>query len=199
MTENSQLYNEYCYKKAICFDIIYVNKQNFTINENFLEKYLTLILKLKQVISGVGTPIFYMDTLFYNIEYITYICVGHGVSYFKYFLYDSYNWYGYKKFDKILVPPSNILLSVVKNNGWKEKNIIKINLPRWDKFNFNYFYKNNSLINNNSIFIMFTWRKLKRNKKVSIDYFKNIFNLINNLDLLLYLIILFCIIHFIIN
>ena len=187
MTENSQLYNEYCYKKAICFDIIYVNKQNFTINENFLEKYLTLILKLKQVISGVGTPIFYKDTLFYNIEYIIYICVGHGVSYFKYFLYDSYNWYGYKKFDKILVPPSNILLSVVKNHGWKEENIIKINLPRWDKYNFNYFYKNDSLINNNSIFIMFTWRKLKRNKKVSIDYFKNIFNLINNLDLSFYL------------
>ena len=126
MTENSQLYNEYCYKKTNCFDIIYVNKQNFTINGNFLEKYLTLILKLKQVISGVGTPIFYKDTLFYNIEYIIYICVGHGVSYFKYFLYDSYNWYGYKKFDKILVPPSNILLSVVKNHGWKEENIIKI-------------------------------------------------------------------------
>ena len=92
-------------------------------------------------------------------------------------------------FDKILVPPSNKLISVVKNHGWKDENIIKINLPRWDKFNFNYFYKNYSYINNNnnSIFIMFTWRKIKKNKKISIEYFKNIFNLVNNEKLYLYL------------
>ena len=181
------IYNEYCSNKNKCFDIIYINKNNYTIDGDFLEKYLTLLLKLKLVISGGGINIFYLDNLFYNIEYITYICVGHGVSFFKAFLYNSYDWYGYKIYDKILVPPSNKLISIVKMHGWKDENIIKINLPRWDKYNFNYINQNNSNINNNSIFIMFTWRKVKKGKKISIDYFKNIFNLINNADLNFYL------------
>jgi hypothetical protein len=71
-TEKIDIYNEYCYKKFKCFDIIYANKNNYTINGNFLEKYLTLILKLKQVISGGGINIFYKENLFYDIEYITY-------------------------------------------------------------------------------------------------------------------------------
>ena len=187
LTENMGIYNEFCYKKNKCMDIIYVNKNNYTINGNFLEKYLTLILKLKQVISGAGINIFYKDNLFYNIEYITYICVGHGVSFFKHFLYYPYNWYGYKTYDRILIPPSNKLISIVKNHGWKDENIIKINLPRWDKYNINYYYKNKSIINNNSIFLMFTWRKIKKGKNISIDYFKNIWNLINNAKLYHYL------------
>jgi hypothetical protein len=186
-TEKIDIYNEYCYKKFKCFDIIYANKNNYTINGNFLEKYLTLILKLKQVISGGGINIFYKENLFYDIEYITYICVGHGVSYFKHFLYNSYNWYGSRIYDKILLPPSDILISPAKMYGWKEENIIKINLPRWDKYNFNDFYQNNSNINNNSIFFMFTWRKIKKDKNISIHYFKNIFNLINNEELYFYL------------
>ena len=179
LTENMDIYNEYCYNKNKCFEIIYVNKNNYTINGNFIEKYLTLILKLKQVISGGGANIFYRENFFYNIEYITYICVGHGVSYFKHFLYNPYNWYGHKIYDKILLPPSNILISIAKKHGWKDENIIKINLPRWDKYNFNYYYYDKSNFNNNSILVMFTWRKIKKDKNISIDYFKNIINLIN--------------------
>ena len=123
------------------------------------------------------------SNLFYNIEYITYICVGHGVSFFKYFLYNTYNWYGCKTYDKILLPPSNRLISVAKIHGWKDKNIIKINLPRWDKYNFGSFSNNKFNLNNNSIFILFTWRKIKKNKQISSDYFKNILNLINNKNL----------------
>ena len=73
--------------------------------------------------------------MFFNIEYIIYICVGHGVSFFKYFLYKPNNCYGNNYFHKILIPPSKKLISVAINNGWKEENIIKINLPRWDKYN----------------------------------------------------------------
>ena len=60
-------------------------------------------------------------------------------------------------------------------------------MPRWDKYNINYYYKNKSIINNNSIFLMFTWRKIKKGKNISVDYFKNIWNLINNAKLYLYL------------
>ena len=56
----------------ILFDVI-------SINGEFLEKYLKIFLKLKATISGAN--IFSIDNLFYNIDYITYICLGHGITY----------------------------------------------------------------------------------------------------------------------
>ena len=118
--------------------------------------------------------------LFYNIDYIIFISLGHGVSYFKHFLYSNNSYYGNNRYNKILIPPSKILISVAKNYGWKEEDIIKINLPRWDKYN-NLDEKNEKNNNfNNSIFIMFTWREIENNRTISNDYFKNILNLINN-------------------
>jgi CDP-glycerol glycerophosphotransferase (TagB/SpsB family) len=181
LTEKIDIYNEYCNNKEKCLTIIYANIDNYTINGNFLEKHLTLLLKLKQVISEAGVSLDNINNIFYNIDYITYICVGHGVSFFKHFLYATNNWYGWKIFDKILSPPSTKLISIIKKYGWKDKNIIKINLPRWDKYNNQYLnYCDNCNIKNNSIFIMFTWRSFKKGKIISDDYFKNIINLINN-------------------
>ena len=182
ITEKEDLYEKYCFNKEKCLSIILLNSNDHLINGNFIEKYLTLILKLKQVISGGGIGISYIYNLFYNIEYIIYICVGHGVSFFKYFLYKPNNCYGNKLFHKILIPPSKKLISVAINNGWKEEDIIKINLPRWDKYNNLSLYLNDdsSLIKNNSIFVMFTWRQFKNKKYLSSYYFRNIFNLINN-------------------
>ena len=152
-----------------------------------MEKYLTIILKLKAVISGGGVNFNYIYNLFYIIEYITYISVGHGVSFFKYFLYADYSGYGHKVYNKILLPPSSQIISVAKKFGWKEKNIIKINLPRWDKYNSNKrrysTIETKKNLKNNSIFIMFTWREFKKNTKISSYYFKNIFRLIESHNL----------------
>ena len=184
ITEKYEIYQEYCNKKNKCLTILLVNKQNYTMNGDFIEKYLTLFLKLKKVISGGGIYFNYINNLFYNLEYITYICVGHGVSFFKHFLYDGFSCYGHKIYDKLLLPPSEKLISMALNYGWKNKNIIKINLPRWDNYNVinknNFLFKNNHTIRNNSIYIMFTWRDIKNNKNISTHYFKNILNLINN-------------------
>lgn len=188
MTENYEIYKEFCNQKIRCLTIISVNKENFIINGDFIEKYLTLFLQLKKVISGGGIYFNYINNnLFYNIEYISYICVGHGISFFKHFLYSDYSCYGHKVYDKIILPSSKKLIYIAKNYGWNDEDIIKINLPRWDK----YIFDNNSLIisnnyvqnKNNSIYIMFTWRDIKRNKNISKNYFKNIYNLLNN-DLL---------------
>ena len=135
ITENSNIYNKYCDKKYKCLTIIFVNKDNYIINGDFIEKYLTLFLKLKYVLSGGGINFNYINNIFFNIEYINYICVGHGVSFFKYFLYESFSCYGNNMYDKILIPPSEKLISVAKKHGWDDKNIIKLNLPRWDKYN----------------------------------------------------------------
>ena len=154
------------------------------INGDFLEKYLDLILKLKAVISGA--KIYSINNIFYNINYITYICLGHGISYLKEFLYKDY--YSNKIYNKILLPPSQKIISNAKKYGWNDDNIIKIGLPRWEFFTKN---ENNSTPfsinndkNNKSIFAMFSWRDLKKNQTLSKYYFKNILKLINNKSLI---------------
>ena len=121
-----------------------------------------------------------MDNLFYNIEYITYIFLGHGVSYFKQYLYENY--LSYNKFDLIVIPPAEKIISIAKKYGWKDENIIKICLPRWD--NYNILKKDFSTINKKlSIFLMFTWRLFKIGKTLSDFYLNNTFNLLNNKQL----------------
>ena len=182
ITENINIYKNYCDKINKCLTILPVTNEKNPLNGDFIEKYLTIFLKLKIVVSGRGTT--FNTNLFYNIEYITYICVGHGVCYFKDYLYSNYRIYGIKKNDKLLLPPSNKIINIAKKYGWKDKNIIKINLPRWDKYNNNnmssFNLKNREKINSNSIFIMFTWRDIINSKEISSFYFENITNLITN-------------------
>ena len=179
LTEKEEIYDKYCHQNNHCDLVIYANEKNYKINDEFLEKHFTLILKLKLVLSSVGVDINYINNLFYNIDYITYICIGHGVSYFKDYLYKQY--YGPQNFDKILIPNSDILTSQAIHYGWKDQDIIKFNLPRWEKYNIeNKSLNANSKVDSNSIFVMFTWRELKRRKKISYHYINNIINLLKN-------------------
>jgi hypothetical protein len=172
MTKREDIYKNFSnynltLKNKIIFDFLYING-------NFLEKYLDIFLKLKSTISGA--KIYSINNLFFNIEYITYICLGHGISYLKDFLYKDY--YSSNIYDMILLPNSSLIISQAKKYGWKDKNIIKIGLPRWDIFDYN-----NDKINpfqNKSIFIMFTWRDINKGHEISKYYLKNIINLINN-------------------
>ena len=181
ITEKKSIYNKYCNSTKKCLTILPVVKEFNPINGNFLEKYLTIFLKLKVVVSCRGTT--FNTEIFYNMEYITYIAICHGICYFKHFLYDSHRIYGHKRNDKILIPSSEYLLSIVKDHGWKNEDIIKLNLPRWEKFNDNQnqpFSDDEKGIKSRSIFIMFTWRDIKRSKKISNQYLQNILNLISN-------------------
>ena len=180
ITEDIKIYNEYCHKSDKCLTVLLINNKYKPINGDFLEKYLTIFLKLKLVLSGRGTT--FNTNIFYNIEYITYICIGHGVCFFKYYLYIDHRIYGIEKNDKLLLPPSSKIINLAKKYGWTDENIIKINLPRWDKYNnkIDYYQKNNTKINNNSIFVMFTWRDIIKSKHISSYYINNISNLIMN-------------------
>ena len=175
ITEKKDIYNKFCFKNNECQKIIPMDKENYILYGDFLEKYLLLILKLKAVISCKLKAVNFISILFYNLEYITYISIGHGICYFKEYLYSENRLYGKKMNDKILIPPSNKIISIAKKYGWEDENIIKYNLPRWDKYN-NY----NGNISNNSIFIMFTWRSLRKNKKISPYYLENIISLLTN-------------------
>ena len=184
LTESTKIYNQYCSNINKCQAVLLVNQLNYTINGDFLEKYLTLFLKLKQVISNSGIYLNFINNLFYDIDYITYISITHGVCYFKYFLYDTNRCYGINRIDKVIIPPSEKILSFALKYGWNSNDIIKLNLPKWDKYNErndsqNMMYSNN----NSSILIMFTWREVIRNKPISSYYFINIFKLIFNKEL----------------
>ena len=180
ITLNNDIYNKYCSDKKNCWTII---REEF-IDGDFLEKYLYLILKLKIAAAGSNFPSF--CHLFTDIEYITNIHVGHGVKFFKSFLYKNHT--SQKNYNKLVLAPSTKLISIAKKYGWKEKNIIKICLPKWDKYN-NILDKGK--IHEHSIFIFFTFRQFKngisliQNKKVGISkyYINNILNLLNNTKL----------------
>ena len=85
MTEKKNIYKEYCSQNSQCLLV----PKDININGDFLEKYIDLMLKLKAAISG--SIFFSIDPLFYNIDYITLINLGHGVKYFKSFLYQDYS------------------------------------------------------------------------------------------------------------
>ena len=153
--------------------IIFVDRDNATINGDFLESYITLFLRLKAVISSRDGV--FMSNLFYNIEYITYIFVGHGVSYFKYFLYGIYRYLNFNQFDKLVIPPCDKLIDVAKKYGFKDEDIIKMNLPRWDKYN--HIEEKND---NKTILMLFSWRALQKGQNVSTFYMDNITYILNN-------------------
>jgi len=173
LTMSPDIYELFCLNNEKCISeslIIYGIKK---INGDALEKLLELILKLKAVIAA--EKYYAIDNLFYNVDYITYIFLGHGVTYIKSYLYKDY--LSPKTYNKILLPPCNKFIKLALDAGWKNENIIKIGYPRWD-----YYATSNNIQNKNesSIFLMFTWRKLKNGKKLSDEYFNNLFKLLNS-------------------
>ena len=157
ITEKYDIKNEFSHNNKNSLTIIHLNKNDYFRFADFLEKYLTLILKTKAVVSCKESTFHPMSEFFYEAEYINYIAVGHGVCYFKDYLFGKNRIYGRAKNNKILVPPAHKLLHAAQQYGWLDENIIKVNLPRWDRFAD---VENNfpGRIVKNSILIMFTWR-----------------------------------------
>ena len=176
ITQKENIYKEYCINNSRCWTIL---KENF-IDGDFLEKYMNLILRLKVTVAGADFRA--INDLFFNIEYITNINVGHGVKFFKSFLYKNYT--SPMRYNKLVLAPSSKIISIAKKYGWKEENIIKICLPKWDKYKNKYNKKNREKF----IFIFFTWREINSNHSknkndivnLSKLYINNILLLINN-------------------
>lgn len=148
------------------------------IHGDFLEKYFSLFLRLKAVISGA--EFFSFKNLFYYIEYITFISLTHGLNFFKTYLFKSY--YGSNTYHKLVISPSEKIISLAIQSGWKDNDLIKICLPKWDKLD--RIKKKKSKKNSKSIFVFFTWRNWQKNishqEKLKSDYFKNMIELMNN-------------------
>ena len=143
---------------------------------------MELFLRLKVVVAAEKYDS--IDNLFYNIEYIKYIFLGHGVTYIKSYLYKDY--LHYKRFNKILLPPAKMFINLALRAGWKQENIIKIGYPKWDNYELHFTKTSSDEYNENNekaIFMMFTWRKLKRGKNASKLYYNNIYNILNNKEI----------------
>ena len=130
ITGNLDLYKEHCGEDQYCKKILLAPKELKPIYGDFLEKYISIFFTLKVLISG--RPNFNTD-LFYNMEYVTYVCVGHGICVFKDYLFNPERIYGIRRNDKIILPDSEILVDIVKKHGWKEEDIFRVNLLRWDR------------------------------------------------------------------
>ena len=183
ITEHKEIYKKYCKDKEICSKIIKLGK-DYHNYADFFEKHLTLVLKLKAVVSCKESYFHLISYLFYNLEYITYIAVTHGVCYFKRYLFAKKRIYGNMRNNKIVIPPSNLLIEQAREYGWRNEDIIKINLPKWDKYNEEYQLKNKDKfkIDENSILVMFTWRGSKKNFNADISpfYHENISRILEN-------------------
>jgi CDP-glycerol glycerophosphotransferase (TagB/SpsB family) len=186
ITEHDEIFEKYCKNEEICSKIIKLG-EDYDNYADFFEKHLTLVLKLKAVVSCKESGFHFASYLFYRLEYITYIAVTHGVCYFKDYLFEKRRIYGKMRNNKIVIPPSNLLIEQARKYGWRNEDIIKINLPRWDKYNEEYQLKNKDefTINSNSILVMFTWRYNKEsfNGDVSPFYHENITRILES-DLL---------------
>jgi CDP-glycerol glycerophosphotransferase (TagB/SpsB family) len=82
----------------------------------------------------------------------------------------------------LVISTSGKIIFLAKKYGWKDINLIKICLPKWDKFDN---IKNKQIKRKNrSIFIFFTWRQWKKNineeVKLKSQYFQKIVELMND-------------------
>jgi CDP-glycerol glycerophosphotransferase (TagB/SpsB family) len=176
------IFKQFCSNNNECLRDLQVIYGIRIINGDVLEKYLELFLKTKAVIAAEKYN--GIDNLFYNIDYIVYIFLGHGVQYIKSYLYSNY--LSPKKYNKMLLPPSEIFVSLALASGWKNEDIIKITCPKFDNYEI---YKNKKISqeilekNEKSIFVMFTWRNVTKGKKVSSLYYDNIYKLLNNMEI----------------
>ena len=182
ITMSWNFYRQFCLwntKSINDLQIIYGIRR---IDGDVLEKYLELFLKLKVVVAAERYD--GIDNFFYNIDYIIYIFLGHGVQYIKSYLYNDY--LSPKKYNKMLLPPSELFISLALAAGWKNEDIIKITCPKFDKYKR---YRKKKLSseysekNERSIFIMFTWRNVKKRKSLSALYYENIYKLLNNTEI----------------
>ncbi len=153
-------------------NIIVISEYSRNDGKKFITEIAKILPRTKAIITSFGTESV-IDKYFHSLDYLKYIFIQHGQTFFKESVLNS----GYlfeKKFPYILAS-SDIESAIFKKYGWKDKNILKAGLPRWDLL------KNNNLSNNEkSIFIMFTWRITNPKRFAHSLYLKRLSSLLGN-------------------
>ena len=145
----------------------------------FFIKCFFKLLTTKNIITSFGLHHFKISNLFYKNKYINYVFSQHGVILLKISVLLR-DYLTPKRFNKCVVS-NDIEKEILKNHGWKEKDLITVGLARWE-----YLKKENN--EQKTIFMMPTWRsdfavKNKFNSKNLIEkseYFKHIYNFLSD-------------------
>ena len=156
-------------------NVIVIEKYLKSDGRLFVKAIAEILPKTKAIITSFGTESI-IDRYFNKLSYLKYIFIQHGQIYFK----ESVMFSGYMfplKFPYVL-SSSEIESFILKKYGWKDENILKAGLPRWDLLN-----KNLSNEDEKSIFIMFTWRTTNPEKFSNSLYLKRLNSLLNNEEL----------------
>ncbi len=172
--KNSDIYNK-LKENGNKKNIIVVEKYSKFDGRDFVNSIADILPKTKAIITSFGTESI-IDKYFNKLSHLKYIFIQHGQIYFK----ESVMFSGYmnhKKFPYVL-SSSEVESFIFKKYGWKDENILKSGLPRWDLL------KDNKLKQNEkSIFIMFTWRATTPKRFSNSLYLKSLNSLLNNEEL----------------
>lgn len=146
---------------------------------DFLEALYDVLLSTKCIISSFGENSGVVEKFFRKNPFWKYIFIQHG----QIFLKESVMSNGYicpKKFDKYLIS-SETERNIFKKYGFKDDQLIKCGLPRWDLLN------ERPAESEKSIFVMFTWRDMICESFEKSLYRKNLLKFLNNSELMNYL------------
>ncbi|MBQ8750114.1 MAG: CDP-glycerol glycerophosphotransferase family protein [Alphaproteobacteria bacterium] len=139
---------------------------------DFINAIKDVIPNTKSVITSFGTESV-VDYHLNSINDLEYIFIQHGQIFLKESVFDS-GYINPNKFDKILTS-SDFEVDLLKKHGWKDEQLLKFGLPRWDLLD--------NTQNEKSIFIMFTWRQISPSIFAKSLYFKRLSSLLNNKEL----------------
>lgn len=142
---------------------------------DFFEKVYDILLRTKAVITAFGFFSKTGEKFLKSNPHLQYIFIQHGPTFLK----ESVMLNGYlcsNKYDKLLVS-SKSEANIFKKYGFKDEQLIKCGLPRWDLLN------ERSSESKKSILVMLTWRRFNQLTFDESLYKKNLLSLINNIEL----------------
>lgn len=153
-------------------NIIVISEYSKNDGKKFVSAIAKILPKTKAIITSFGTESV-IDKYFHSLDYLKYIFIQHGQTFFKESVLNS--GYLFKEKFPYILASSDIESAIFRKYGWEDKNILKAGLPRWDLL------KNNNLSNNEkSIFIMFTWRITNPKMFAHSLYLKRLSSLLGN-------------------
>ena len=166
---HKQLLKENNLNNIIVVENYLKNKKNFT-------KTFSYFIPKSQLMVYAYINKYLSDIIKNTNNQLKTIYLDHGCIYFKETLFKNYLKIEEEKRVTVKIKPEydNWL-----KHGWKENQLYKVGLPRWERFN----HIQNQ---HNAILIMFTWRYMRKKQFLKSTFYKRIDELFSNDDFINY-------------
>jgi len=136
------------------------------------EELFSVMLRTRAVITSFGCVSGRLEKFFARSANIEYIFIGHGMTFFRLSHLKGY-YMSARRYNRILVS-NEYEKELMLRHGWREKQIIKTGLPRWDKLARK---KTSGVRGGGKVLIFFTWRKTFENTADGAENFEYMKNL----------------------